>query len=452
MSLSSDNAPTASLQAVIHSVQPGSIAEDLELTPGTRIVAINGNSSLEDQLDYQYEVLGTEDIELHIAHPNGDEEIIEIEKDADDDLGIVFTSPIFTPIKTCNNACPFCFIDQQPAGLRPTLYVKDDDWRLSYFTQTYITLTNLAARDRERIETIRPGPLYVSVHATEPAIRIQMLNNPKFGGNIMEDLGWLQSIGVPFHAQVVVCPGINDGAHLTQTLTDLATFMPECLSVAVIPVGLTQYREGLPQLSSVDTATAKDVVARVQDFWQHHPNTEGVVFMSDEFYHKAGMPLPSYESYGEFDVLEDGVGTARMLSEGFFELEHTLPASITPFKKVLILTGKLAAMTLAPIVQRLNEIDGLYVDILTVDSQFWGQQVDVAGLITGQDILNACQTTDVSGYDQALIPSVMLKQDTENFLDDTTVGQVSTQIGVPISVVTDPYDAQCLLDTLGLVR
>lgn len=436
------------MDAVIHSVQPGSIAKDLDLQPGTRLLAVNNHTDLEDQLDYQFHTQASEWVELHIQHPNGDEEIIEIEKDADEDLGIIFQRPIFTPIKTCNNACPFCFIDQQPDGLRPTLYVKDDDWRLSYFSQTYITLTNLTPRDRQRIEAIRPGPLYVSVHSTVPKVRERMLANSKHAGKIMAELGWLQSLGVPFHAQVVVCPGINDGQPLTQTLEDLWTLAQECLSVAVIPVGLTQHRGDLTDLQPVDIASAKDTIDRVAKFTRINPDAASWVFCGDEFYHKAGLPLPSYDSYGEFEVLEDGVGTARHLTNSFYDLEPTLPNSITPPKKALILTGKLAAMTLQPIVQRLNEIRGLYVDILTVDSQFWGKQVDVAGLITGQDIISACQATDVTGYDVALIPSVMIKPDTDCFLDDQTIASVSETIGVPINVVTDPYDASCLVNLL----
>jgi putative radical SAM enzyme (TIGR03279 family) len=445
------------MDAVINSVQPDSIADDLDLKSGTRVIAINGLNTLEDQLDYQYHTQANEDVELHVKHPDGSEEIIEIEKDPGEDLGIIFERPIFTPIKTCNNACPFCFIDQQPDGLRPTLYVKDDDWRLSYFSQTYITLTNLTAHDRQRIEAIRPGPLYVSVHSTVAEVRVKMLANPKHAGKIMENLRWLQAIGVPFHAQVVICPGINDGPPLTQTLKDLWTLADSegesegelaCLSVAVIPVGLTQHRDGLSDLNPVDKASAKDTIDRVAAFIVDNPEASSWVFCGDEFYHKAGVPMPSYDSYGEFDVLEDGVGTARHLINSFYDLEPTLPDSLSQPKKAIILTGKLASMTLQPIVQRLNEINGLYVDILTVDSQFWGQQVDVAGLITGQDIINACRATDISGYDMALIPNVMIKPDTDRFLDDQTINDVSDAIAAPITIVTDPYDANCLIDIL----
>jgi putative radical SAM enzyme (TIGR03279 family) len=383
-----------------------------ELASGDRIVAVNGRTDLEDLFDWQFELAGSDAIELLIqrAATPEEQEIIEFEFDSDslgaedpeEAVGIVFKSPLFTPIKTCNNACPFCFIDQQPEGLRSSLYVKDDDWRLSHFNQTYITLTNLTDRDRSRMAAIRPGPLYVSVHSTVPEVRIKMLKNPKFAGKIMDDLRWLQSLGIPFHAQVVLCPGINDGAALDQTLTDLHSLAPECLSVAVIPVGLTQYRDGLDPLESVDATVASTVVNQVEGFWASHPGAQEQIFVSDEFYHKAGRPLPTYEAYGEFSVLEDGVGTARSLIDSFFELESSLPKTIEPFQKVLVLTGKLAAMTLDPILRRLNEIDGLYLDCLPIESRFWGDAVDVAGLVTGQDILDATRISRYRALDAIL--------------------------------------------------
>ena len=400
------------MEAVVHSVQPDSLGAMAELASGDRIVAVNGRTDLEDLFDWQFELAGSDAIELLIqrAATPEEQEIIEFEFDSDslgaedpeEAVGIVFKSPLFTPIKTCNNACPFCFIDQQPEGLRSSLYVKDDDWRLSHFNQTYITLTNLTDRDRSRMAAIRPGPLYVSVHSTVPEVRIKMLKNPKFAGKIMDDLRWLQSLGIPFHAQVVLCPGINDGAALDQTLTDLHSLAPECLSVAVIPVGLTQYRDGLDPLESVDATVASTVVNQVEGFWASHPGAQEQIFVSDEFYHKAGRPLPTYEAYGEFSVLEDGVGTARSLIDSFFELESSLPKTIEPFQKVLVLTGKLAAMTLDPILRRLNEIDGLYLDCLPIESRFWGDAVDVAGLVTGQDILDATRISRYRALDAIL--------------------------------------------------
>jgi len=436
---------------IIHTVANDSPAQQAGLQPGDIILSLNGRQDLEDMFDYQFEV--TDEETVTVVFQRGErtsETTVIIDKAPDEDFGLTFTSPVFTPIKTCNNACPFCFIDQQPQGLRPSLYVKDDDWRLSYFTNTYITLTNLTDRDRQRIKQIRPGPLYVSVHSTVPEIRVQMLNNPKFAGNIMSELRWLQSLEVPFHCQMVICPGINDGPSVTTSLTDLYSLRQEALSVAVIPVGLTEHRAHLPALTPVDAASAAGVIAQVEAFWQQHPDAKDFVFLSDEFYFKAGLPLPQYETYGDFPQLDDGVGTSRMLMEDFFALTPTLPKAIDTPKNVLILTGKLAAMTLFPIVQRLNEIEGLYIDCLAVESHFWGEAVDVAGLITGQDIQATLSQQAVSGYAFALIPSVMLKEDSDLFLDGTRIGDLETQFELPFTVVQNPYSAKELVEKLQL--
>ncbi len=433
------------MKAEVASVTPGSLAEVVGLVPGDVVLAVNGNSGLEDMFDYQFEVSGSEYLELHVRHNDGSEEIYDIEKEPDEEPGLVFTSPVFTPIRTCNNACPFCFIDQQPEGLRPSLYVKDDDYRLSYFANTYITLTNLTPRDRERIARLRPGPLYVSVHATTPEIRVQLLKNPK-GGNIMEELRWLKSLEIPFHCQLVICPGINDGDVLRQSLEDLATLRPEALSVAVVPVGLTRYRDSLATLTAVDAASAETTIAVVDAFKATHPDAADFVFLSDEFYFKAGRSLPNYTEYGDFPQLDDGVGTARMLLEGFYALEESLPTALPQSVNVLLLTGKLGAMILQPIAARLNAIEGLYVDVTPVQSGFWGDAVDVAGLVTGADILGTLSKLDLSGYRAAIIPSVMLKQSTDAFLDGKTVAEISESLKLPFRVVADSYSARELLD------
>ena len=433
------------MQTVIATVLPDSIAHHLGLVPGDRITSVNGRTDLEDLFDWQFELSDAEAVELAVCHADGQEAVFEIEKAPDEDLGLVFESPVFTPIKTCNNACPFCFIDQQPEGLRASLYVKDDDWRLSYFVNTYITLTNLTPRDRERMSRLRPGPLYVSVHATTPEIRQQLLVNKK-AGNIMEELRWLKSLEIPFHAQIVVCPGINDGEVLTQSIRDLATLRPEALSVAVVPVGLTKYRRDLPALTPVSADCARAVVERVTALQRELG--EAFVFLSDEFYFKAGVPLPTYDDYAGFPQLDDGVGTARMLLEEFFNLEKSLPESVPGKRHVMLLTGKLGAMILQPVVTRLNQIGNLYVDAVTVESAFWGEAVDVAGLITGADIRATLSKYDTAGYAAALLPSVMLKQDSDRFLDDVRVGDLSKELKLPFHVIHNAYSARELVEAV----
>lgn len=435
------------MNAVIASVTPGSLADTVGLQAGDAVVAINGNQALEDMFDYQFEVSGSEYIELHVRHTDGSEEIYELEKEDDEDPGIIFTSPVFTPIKTCNNACPFCFIDQQPEGLRSSLYVKDDDYRLSYFANTYITLTNLTTRDRERISRLRPGPLYISVHSTVPDIRIQLLKNQK-AGQIMDELRWLKSLEVPYHCQMVICPGVNDGEYLQHSLEDLYTLRPEALSVAVVPVGLTQYRGHLSELTAVDSQSAKKTIEIVNAFKAKYPDAKDFVFLSDEFYFKAGLELPAYDDYADFPQLDDGVGTARMLLSEFFELQENLPSSVPVSTNIMLLTGKLGAMILQPIATRLNQVDNLYVDVTAVQSEFWGNSVDVAGLVTGTDIELTLASLDRSGYRAALIPSVMLKQSTDAFLDGKTVSELSTSLKLPFRVIHDPYSAKELITTI----
>jgi putative radical SAM enzyme (TIGR03279 family) len=239
----------------------------------------------------------------------------------------------------------------------------------------------------------------------------------------------------------VVCPGINDDDSLTQTLKDLVTLKPEALSVAVVPVGLTQHRQNLPELNPVDTTSATQVIQQVETFTQAKKNQD-FIFLSDEFYFKAGLPLPQYETYGDFPQLDDGVGTVRMLLEDFYDLEATLPQTLSPARNYLILTGQYAAMAIAPIITRLNEIEGLYLDVVSVESQFWGMPVAVAGVITGQDILAALETTNISGYHSAIIPAIMLKHDSETFLDGLTVSELSQKLNLPFQVLQDPYSAE----------
>lgn len=429
-------------------IAQGSIAEELGLQPGDVLLAANENRNLEDLFDYDYEVTQESDVALEVQHPDGSLEIYEIEKDPGDDLGIVFESPLFTPIKTCNNACPFCFIDQQPEGLRPSLYVKDDDYRLSYFNNTYITLTNLTRHDRERMTRIKPGPLYVSVHCTVPEIRAKLLVNPK-AAEIMTELRWLASIDIPFHAQLVINPGLNDGEALTHTLKDLASLSDACLSVAIVPVGLTQHRTDLPELRALTQADALDVLDRLEAF-QIETGLTDFAFASDEFYVLAQRAIPSYESYADFPQLDDGVGTARHLTQEFFELAEVFPSSITPARRYIAVTGELGAMVLQPIAQRLNQIDGLFLDVVTVKNNFWGKAVTVSGLITGQDMIATLSGQDLSGYTAILIPETMIKSGDVLFLDGLTLSDVESKLGCPIIVVSDPTHASSLIEAIEL--
>jgi putative radical SAM enzyme (TIGR03279 family) len=444
------------MKAIIHRIVPNSpAAAQPALQPGQVVVAVNGCDTLEDLFDYQFEQAGCETLRLDVLQPDGGRQTMAITKPADDDAGIHFTSPLFTPIKTCNNGCPFCFIDQQPEGLRASLYVKDDDYRLSYFNGTYITLTNLTERDKVRIERIRPGPLYVSVHATAPDVRAKLLKNPK-APPILDVLRWLKSLDIAFHAQVVLCPGINDGEVLSQTLAELAPLRPALLSVAVVPVGLTRHREALPQLRPVDVETAQDVIARVERLSDQ--KRRSIAFASDEFYLMAGQPLPEAARYGPFPQLDDGVGMTRMLLEDFWlRVAPGLPDALPQPHRVLLMTGALAAQSLQPIVGRINQVGQCFVDLMPVTSHFWGQAVTVAGLLTASDLWEALAPLVASGemtqYNHVVIPSVMLRHGFERmedalFLDGETVAGLSARVGRPFRVVQDTYSAAALVACL----
>lgn len=436
---------------VVQKVLPNSPAMAAGFLPKDSILAINGNTQFEDLFDYQFEVMGETQVVFTLDR-NGQQQEIVLNKGEDDDPGLVFASPVFTPIKTCNNACPFCFIDQQPEGLRKTLYVKDDDWRLSYFCNTYITLTNLTQRDRERISQLRPGPLYVSVHATVPEVREKLLLNPK-AKEILKELNWLASLEIPFHAQLVICPEINDGEVLAQSLKDLQALRPYCESIAVVPLGLTQHRSHLPELKPHTAQSAQAVLAVLESFWGESEDLKNFAFASDEFYVLAKRSLPQYQSYGEFPQLDDGVGNSRLLSESFFERLPNLPKQVSPHRSFLIITGELGKMTLDPIAQKLNNVvEGLFMDVQAIQNNFWGEEITVAGLITATDIEATLSGQDLSGYKAILIPATMVREEPlENdylFLDGLRVSELSQKLKTPVWVVEQPDRVDNLLNLI----
>ena len=281
--------------ALVDAVEPGSIGEELGMQPGDLLLSINGVRP-RDLIDLQF-LVAAEDLTLEVQDPDGSVHVVELEKDADDGLGLAFSEALFDGLRQCNNHCPFCFIDQQPPGHRRSLYLKDDDYRLSFLYGSYLTLTNLTAADWQRIEEQRLSPLFVSVHATDPELRSRLLVNPR-AGLLLEQLAWFQQRELQIHAQVVVCPGLNDGAALERTLLDLAGFAagdwPAVLSSAVVPVGLTRYRPDGDGLVPVDRACARAVIAQVESLQARFSAELGSRFawLSDEWYLIAGYPLP----------------------------------------------------------------------------------------------------------------------------------------------------------------
>ena len=412
------------MPAIVSDVLKNSIAEELEIVKGDEILSIDGKK-MSDMIDYNF-LSKSDFLTIEIKKQNGEIEEIELEKDFDEDLGIVFESAVFDRVKPCLNKCIFCFVDQQPKGLRETLYIKDDDYRLSYLQGTYITLTNLKEEDKNRIKNMHLGPFYVSVHTTNPELRVKMLRNPN-AGKALENLLWFRKNKIPFHAQIVLCPGYNDGKELERTLSDLAKLKNTVLSVAIVPVGITQFRlEGLKQ---VDKKCAEETIEIASKYKR--------VCCSDEFFLLAEKEIPKAKYYGNFSQLEDGVGTLRLLLDDFKKLAKNF--------NIAFATSYAAKYAIEKIVKKLNKIKNLNVTVNPVKSDYWGRDITVAGLITTDDLIKT-----ISGLDSDLvvIPSVMLRQYSEDFLDGKNLDYVKSKTGKSFLVVENIYSVKEVVDYL----
>lgn len=424
--------------ALITNVLVGSIAEELGCEPGDRLVSINGQKP-RDLIDYRF-LCADEELTLEILDSAGQTHWVDLEKDYDGDLGLEFESALFDGLIQCNNHCPFCFIDQQPPGKRETLYLKDDDYRLSFLYGSYLTLTNVPQREWERIEQLRLSPLYVSVHATEPDIRIRLLKNPR-AGQIQQQLAWFQERHLQIHAQVVVCPGFNDGVHLQQTLHDLAQFhqgeVPAVVSVAIVPVGLTRFRPSEDELVPVTPAKAQEVIAQVQPLQQDFYHRLGTRFawLADEWFLLAGQALPSPEHYEDYPQLANGVGSIQQFLQDFWEQTAHLPSAVASPRRLTWVVGNTVEQAFQPLQQRLNQIQGLTVDLVALRSAYWGQEMTVTGLLVGEDLLQGLQGKTLG--DGLLLPTVMLKHGAQCFLDDMTVAELASQLQTDVFLVPD---------------
>lgn len=418
------------MSAIVNKVLEGSIAEELEIEAGDEIVSID-ETEMSDMIDYNF-LCKSDFLTIEIKKKNGEVEVVELEKDFDEDLGIVFESAVFDRVKPCLNKCIFCFVDQQPKGLRETLYIKDDDYRLSYLQGTYITLTNLTEKDKDRIKRMHLGPFYVSVHTTNPDLRVKMLRNPN-AGKALENLKWFRKNKIPFHAQIVLCPGYNDGAELERTLNDLAELKNTVLSVAIVPVGITQFRTEM--LTQVDKKCAQETLRIASKYKK--------VCCSDEFFLLAGQEIPPAKYYGNFSQLEDGVGSIRLLLEDFKSLE--IPKKLKNTKKILFATSYAAKIALDEICTKLDKIKNLTTEVVPVKSNYWGRDITVAGLITTDDLIEALKDKD---GDFVVIPSVMLRSYSEDFLDGKTLSYVKEQTGKDFFVIQNIYSMKELTDYL----
>ena len=417
---------------IIASVESGSIAEELGLEPGDAIEEINGNE-IEDIFDYQYYV-EDEYLDVLVLTKDGEECVLEIEKDEDEDLGITFESSLMDEYHSCCNKCMFCFIDQMPPGMRETLYFKDDDSRLSFLQGNYITLTNMRDKDIERVIRYHLSPINISVHATNPELRCKMLHN-RFAGDILEKIGRFYEAGIRMNSQVVLCKGLNDGEELDRTISDLGKFLPYMESLSVVPVGLTKYREGLAPLELFEKEDAGKVLKQIHKWQDYFRENYGTTFVhaSDEWFILAEQEFPDeayYEGYGQ---LENGVGMMRLLLE---EVKERL-AELTGDEReqhVAIATAKLAYPTIKKLAADVEmKFPGIKIDVYCIINKFFGEHITVSGLLTGQDII--AQLKGKMLGEELLLPCNVLKADEDIFLDDISLKELSDSLQVPVNII-----------------
>ena len=432
----------------VRSVAHGSPARRAGVRVGEKLTHINGHA-IADVLDYKFHSYDSR-LELRLRGPDGSLRTLRVRKGEGEDLGLEFETYLMDTARSCANRCVFCFVDQMPPGMRPSLYFKDDDARLSFLLGNYVTLTNLSPREVQRIIDLRISPINVSVHATDRALRSEILRNPRAGEgiDIMERLARRQ---ITMNCQIVSCPGINDGPVLDRTLADLSAMFPAVNSVSVVPVGLTKYREGLYPLRAYTRETAAALLDQVEAFAQRHLEEKGtrLVWCSDEFYLAAGRELPGEDYFESFTQLDNGVGMLTLLIGEFFRaLELAGPEELEGSAPFSIATGVSAAPYLKKLVNKAREKYGtIEGTVYPIVNRFFGESITVSGLVTGRDLIGQLRGKDLGS--RLLIPASMLRSGENVFLDDVSTDDVERELGVPVTAV--PQDGFALLDAmLGL--
>ncbi|MCB2288214.1 DUF512 domain-containing protein [Clostridium sp. CS001] len=421
----------------IAKILPGSIAKENELEVGDRLISINGNAVV-DIIDYKF-LITDELIQIKIEKADGRIRDIQIEKDYDEDLGIEFVDVMLDKPKSCHNKCIFCFIDQLPEGMRETLYFKDDDSRLSFFQGNFVTLTNMKEEDIDRIIKYKISPINVSVHTTDPELRKIMLNN-KFAGNVYDRLKRLADASIKINCQVVSCPGINNGKELIKTIEDLYKLYPSIENLAVVPVGITKFREGLFNLKLYDRDTAVQEIEGVKELQQKYMSEIGSPFirLSDEFYVTAQMDVPDEEFYDGYDQLEDGIGMIRLLrnviDNDIEDLNLNNSGSFT------FITGQSAYEEILKIARKITKHNNkIIIDVKKIVNNFFGKTITVAGLLTAKDIIEQLKHEKLGEY--LIIPINMLKRgyelgsnEEQVFLDNITIGDLEKSLNKKVLI------------------
>lgn len=416
----------------IRSVAPGSIAEELGVEPGDKLLEVNENV-VEDVFDYHF-FIHDEEVVLLIEKPDGEEWELEIEKEYDEDLGIEFEQGLMDEYRSCRNHCMFCFIDQMPKGMRETLYFKDDDSRLSFLQGNYVTLTNMSDHDIDRILRYHLEPINVSIHTTNPELRCKMLHN-RFAGEALKKIDRLSEGGIMMNGQIVLCKGINDGEELERSIRDMSRYLPQLQSVSVVPVGLTKYREGLYPLEPFTREDAKKVLETIHRWQEYFYEKFGTHFIhaGDEWYILAGEELPEEGRYDGYLQLENGVGMLRLLKEEFQEAYEKLEGD-EDTREVSIATGYLAYPYICEMAEKITDkCPNVRAYVYPIRNDFFGELITVSGLVTGQDLISQLKEKELG--EVLLLPCNMFRSEGDVFLDDVTLAELGETLQVRTDIV-----------------
>ncbi|MBE6017729.1 MAG: DUF512 domain-containing protein [Lachnospiraceae bacterium] len=425
---------------VIVGVEKHSIAHKLHIKKGDKLISVNGEQ-IRDIFDYQF-LIADEMIDLVIEKAGGKRVTYEFEKDMGQDIGLQFDSSLMDEYRSCTNKCIFCFIDQNPPGMRDTIYFKDDDSRLSFLQGNYVTLTNMKEADIDRIIRYRMEPINISVHTTEPDLRCMMLNN-RFAGDVLRYLDKLNDAGILMNGQIVMCKGVNDREHLEKTLRDLAGYIPNMQSVSVVPVGLTKYREGLYPLEPIGKEDALETIRIIEKIQKEVFAEHGIHFChaSDEFYITAGLDLPEEERYDGYLQIENGVGMIRSLTEEFrLALDAAAAEGLTfPERHVSVAVGKSAEKYIRTLADEYMEHFGSRIDVRTIRNDFYGESITVTGLLCGCDVIAQLEGKDLG--EELLISVNMLRAGEMYLLDDVTVDEIADKLKTKVVCVPQSGEA-----------
>lgn len=444
-------------QHIVKKVLPGSIAEELEIEAGDKILAID-DTEIEDIFDYQFLVQDTY-IEVLVEKPDGEQWLLEVDKEFDEDLGIEFENGLMDEYRHCHNKCVFCFIDQMPPGMRETLYFKDDDSRLSFLQGNYVTLTNMSDHDIDRICRYHLSPINISFQTMNPALRCKMLNN-RFAGEALKKVDVLHEAGIRMNGQIVLCKGLNDGAELEFSIRELMKYIPNLESVSVVPVGLSKYREGLYPLEPFEKEDAIEVIELIERYQRECFAKYGIHFIhaSDEWYILADREMPEEERYDGYLQLENGVGMVRLLLNEFEEAMERKKKACDGAGgacqgKMSMATGLLAYPYIQRMADRMMETwPGLIIHVYPITNDFFGEHITVSGLLTGQDLMAQLQGRDLGS--RLLLPENILRSGEDVFLDDVTVGELEKTLQVPVNIVkSSGYEfVEAVLKNEGILR